>query len=118
VQVEDAGGSEGRTVMVRIGVSTPTRKGADFLQVSHGENTEQTVNRGSVYNESSRATGVLGPDNRYGPCAELSSGSYDRALGGACVMLERRAVKVAGVVLRGLGEGDLAWLPGGTIREK
>jgi hypothetical protein len=28
-------------------------------------------------------------------------------------MLERRAVKVACVVLRGLGEGDLAWLPGG-----
>ena len=27
-------------------------------------------------------------------------------------MLERRAVKVACVVLRGLGEGDLAWLPG------
>ena len=27
--------------------------------------------------------------------------------------LERRAVKVACVVLRGLGEGDLAWLPGG-----
>jgi hypothetical protein len=26
-------------------------------------------------------------------------------------MLERRAVKVACVVLRGLGEGDLAWLP-------
>jgi hypothetical protein len=27
-------------------------------------------------------------------------------------MLERRAVKVACVVLRGLGEGGLAWLPG------
>jgi len=116
VQVEDAGGSEGRTVMVRIGVSAPTRKGADFLQVSHGENTEQTVNRGSVYNESPRATGVLGPGHRYGPCAELSSGSDDRACSWACVRLERRAVKVACVVLRGLGEGDLAWLPGGSRR--
>ena len=116
MQVEEAGGSEGRTVRVRIGVSTPTRKGADFLQVSHGENPEQTVNRGSVYNGSFITTGVLGPGNRYGPCAELSSGSYDRALAGACVMLERRAVKVACVVLRGLGEGDLAWLPGGSRR--
>ena len=53
----------------------PRRKAADFLQVSHGENTEQTVNRGSVYNGSPRATGVLGPGNRYGPCAELSSGA-------------------------------------------
>jgi hypothetical protein len=29
------------------------------------------------------------------------------------VRLERSAVKVARCVLRGLGEGDLAWLPGG-----
>ena len=50
MQVKAAGGSEGRTVMERIGVSTPTRKGADFLQVSHGENTEQTFNQGYVYN--------------------------------------------------------------------
>ena len=50
---------------------------------------------------------------RGGPCAELSSRSDDRALSRAFVMLERRAVKVACVVLRGLGEGDLAWLPGG-----
>src|SRR6266542_4397114 len=98
--------------MVRIGVSAPTRKGADFLQVSHGENPEQTVNRGSVYNESPRATGVLGPDNRYGPCAELSSGSDDRACSWACVRLERRAVKVACVVLRGLGGCEPTWLPG------
>ena len=49
MQVEDAGGSEGRTVMVRIGGFALTRKGADFPQVSHGENPEQTVNRGSVY---------------------------------------------------------------------
>jgi hypothetical protein len=33
---------------------------------------------------------------------------------GALVMLERSAAKVARCVLRGLGEGDLAWLPGGT----
>ena len=32
---------------------------------------------------------------------------------GALVRLERSAVKVARCVLRGLGEGDLAWLPGG-----
>ncbi len=32
---------------------------------------------------------------------------------GALVMLERSAAKVARCVLRGLGEGDLAWLPGG-----
>jgi hypothetical protein len=31
---------------------------------------------------------------------------------GALVMLERSAAKVARCVLRGLGEGDLAWLPG------
>ena len=41
----------------------PRRKAADFLQVSHGEKAEQTVNRGSVYNGSPRATGVLGPGN-------------------------------------------------------
>jgi hypothetical protein len=35
-----------------------------------------------------------------------------RALHGALVRLERSAVKVACSVLRGLGEGDLAWLPG------
>ena len=35
-----------------------------------------------------------------------------RALHGALVRLERSAVKVARCVLRGLGEGDLAWLPG------
>jgi hypothetical protein len=35
-----------------------------------------------------------------------------RALHGALVRLERSAVKVACCVLRGLGEGDLAWLPG------
>jgi hypothetical protein len=75
MQVEDAGGSEGRTVMVRIGGFALTRKGADFPQVSHGENPEQTVNRGSVYNGSFITTGVLGPGNRYGPCAELSSGA-------------------------------------------
>jgi hypothetical protein len=75
VQVEEAGGSESQSVMGWIGVSAPTRKGADFLQVSHGENTEQTVNRGSVYKGSLRATGVLGLGNRYGPCAELSSGA-------------------------------------------
>jgi hypothetical protein len=50
MQVKDAGGSEGRTVTVRIGVYAPTRKGADFPQVSHGENTEQTFNQGYVYN--------------------------------------------------------------------
>jgi hypothetical protein len=32
------------------------------------------------------------------------------------VRLERSAVKVACSVLRGLGEGDLAWLPGGRAR--
>jgi hypothetical protein len=37
--------------MVRIGVLTPTRKGADFLQVSQDENTEQTFKQGYVYNE-------------------------------------------------------------------
>ena len=36
-----------------------------------------------------------------------------RVLPGAVVRLERRAAKVARGVLRGLGEGDLAWLPGG-----
>jgi tetratricopeptide (TPR) repeat protein len=34
---------------------------------------------------------------------------------GALVMLERSAAKVARCVLRGLGEGDLAWLPGGQM---
>jgi hypothetical protein len=34
---------------------------------------------------------------------------------GALVMLERSAAKVARCVLRGLGEGDLAWLPGAAI---
>jgi len=43
---EDAGGSEGQSVMGWIGVSAPTRKGADFLQVSQDENTEQTFNQG------------------------------------------------------------------------
>ncbi len=66
----------------------PRRKAADFLQVSHGEKTEQTVNRGSVYNGSPRATGVLGPGNRYGPCAELSSGA--EAFGQTPASLTRR----------------------------
>jgi hypothetical protein len=101
--------------MVRIGAFALTRKGADFPQGSHGEKAEQTVNRGSVYKGSCITTGVRGPDNRYGPCAELSSRSDDRALAGAWVRLERRAVKVACVVLRGLGEGDLAWLPGALM---
>jgi hypothetical protein len=35
---------------------------------------------------------------------------------GALVMLERSAAKVARCALRGLGEGDLAWLPGDTRR--
>jgi hypothetical protein len=48
-----------------------------------------------------------------GHCEVLSLRFHDRAPYGAFVMLERRAVKVACVVLRGLGEGDLAWLPGG-----
>ena len=39
---------------------------------------------------------------------------HRRALHGALVRLERSAVKVARCVLRGLGEGDLAWLPGGA----
>jgi hypothetical protein len=51
-----------------------------------------------------------------GHCEVLSLRSHDRAPYGAFVMLERRAVKVACVVLRGLGEGDLAWLPGGVTR--
>ena len=51
MQVEDAGGSEGQSVMGWIGVSAPTRKGADFLQVSQDENPEQTFNQGYVYNE-------------------------------------------------------------------
>jgi hypothetical protein len=33
------------------------------------------------------------------------------------VMLERSAAKVARCVLRGLGEGDLAWLPGAISSE-
>jgi hypothetical protein len=37
---------------------------------------------------------------------------------GALVMLERSAAKVARCVLRGLGEGDLAWLPGGREHDK
>jgi hypothetical protein len=37
---------------------------------------------------------------------------HPRVLHGAWVRLERSAVKVARCVLRGLGEGDLAWLPG------
>ena len=43
MQVKDAGGSEGRAVMVRIGVSALTRKGADFLQVSQDEKPWQTL---------------------------------------------------------------------------
>ena len=39
---------------------------------------------------------------------------HHRVLHGAFVRLERSAVKVACSVLRGLGEGDLAWLPGGV----
>src|SRR5262249_25609608 len=93
------------------------RKGADWRGVWPDEKTEQTVNRGSVSKGSPRATGVLGPGNRYGPCAGLSSrGGWvhlpPRVLHGALVRLERSAVKVARCVLRGLGEGDLAWLPG------
>ena len=40
---------------------------------------------------------------------------HRRVLHGAWVRLERSAVKVARCVLRGLGEGDLAWLPGGFL---
>ena len=52
---------------------------------------------------------------RGGPCAELSLWSYDRVLYGTCVRLERRAVKVACVVLRGLGGCEPTWLPGGMF---
>jgi hypothetical protein len=38
-----------------------------------------------------------------------------RVLHGTLVRLERSAVKVARCVLRGLGEGDLAWLPGAIM---
>ena len=38
---------------------------------------------------------------------------HPRVPQGALVRLERSAVKVARCVLRGLGESDLAWLPGG-----
>jgi len=102
----------------------PTRKGADFLQVSHGENTEQTVNRGSVYNGSPRATGVLGPGYRYGPCAGLSSrggGLITCILAfpqGALVRLERSAVKVARCVLRGERSREAPDLPGGGPRRR
>jgi hypothetical protein len=37
---------------------------------------------------------------------------HRRVLHGTLVRLERSAVKIACCVLRGLGEGDLAWLPG------
>jgi hypothetical protein len=37
--------------MARIGGFAPTRKGADFLPVAHGEKAEQTFNQGYVYNE-------------------------------------------------------------------
>jgi hypothetical protein len=40
---------------------------------------------------------------------------HRRVLHGALVRLERSAVKVARCVLRGLGEGDLAWLPGAGL---
>ena len=52
---------------------------------------------------------------RGGPCAGLSLRSDDRALSGACVRLERRAVKVACVVLRGLGGCEPTWIPGGNF---
>ena len=41
---------------------------------------------------------------------------HRRVLHGALVRLERSAVKVARCVLRGLGEGDLAWLPGAVMK--
>ncbi len=46
VQVEDAGESEGRAVRVPRGVVAPTRKGADFLQVSQEEKPWQTITGG------------------------------------------------------------------------
>src|SRR5919109_1929410 len=72
------------------------------------------------YNEYPRATSGschLRPELE-GHCEVLSLRSHDRAPYGAFVMLERRAVKVACVVLRGLGEGDLAWLPGDRLNWK
>ena len=54
---------------------------------------------------------------RQGPCEVLSSRSHDRALYGALAMLERRAVKVACVVLRGLGGREPTWLPGARRKE-
>src|SRR5262245_5502388 len=82
----------------------PTRKGADFLQVSHGEKAEQTSNPGDVYKGEPEVPSDPCPSGmaRGGPCAELSLRSDDRALSGACVRLERRAAKVARCVLRGL----------------
>jgi hypothetical protein len=46
VQVKDAGGSESRAVMGRIGVPALTRKGADFPRVSQDENPWQTYTLG------------------------------------------------------------------------
>jgi hypothetical protein len=42
-------------------------------------------------------------------------GRSHRVPHGALVRLERSAAKVARCVLRGLGEGDLAWLPGAAV---
>ena len=46
MQVKDAGGSESRAVMGRIGVPALTRKGADFPQVSQDETPWQTCTLG------------------------------------------------------------------------
>jgi hypothetical protein len=49
------------------------------------------------------------------PAQSYRHGLNDRALSGACVRLERRAVKVACVVLRGLGGCEPTWLPGAAL---
>ncbi len=44
MRVWDVGGSESQAVMVRIGVFSPTRKGADFRQVLDDEKVEEVGN--------------------------------------------------------------------------
>jgi hypothetical protein len=52
VQVKDAGGSDSRAVMGRIGVPALTRKGADFPRVSQDENPWQTSTLGLLTKSS------------------------------------------------------------------
>jgi hypothetical protein len=101
--------------MAWIGVDAPPRKGADFRQVLDRENGTERLNHRGYFGRcvplaALKAQWALGVSSVHPFIAKVVDIGH-RVLHGAFSRLEPGAGKLARRVLRGPGDGNVAWLP-------